>query len=93
MIVDSDNRPAVTQIMLDSPRLSKIHPRIQTKKGESGHSRSAGGPRPQHVARSSWSGTFLSLAASYGAADRDGPRSGGGGIQDAPKEKAISRTR
>ena len=40
--------------------------------------RSAGGPRPQHVARSRWSGAFLSLSTSYAAADRDGPRSGGG---------------
>ena len=37
--------------------------------------RSAGGPRPQHVARSRWSGAFLSLSTSYAAADRDGPRS------------------
>jgi len=43
-----------------------------------GSHRSAGGPCPQHVARSSWSGAFLSLSTSYAAADRAGPRSGGG---------------
>jgi len=63
--------------------------------GACGHSHhwSAGGPRPQHVARSKWSGTFLSLSTSSAAADRafaapkwlrprrrDGPRSGGGGF-------------
>ena len=55
---------------------------------------SAGGPRPQHIARSRWSGAFLSISTSYAAADRafatpkwlrprrrDGPRSGGGGVK------------
>jgi len=64
---------------------------LDSKFLESGHAsgelpqahqrRSAGGPRPQHVARSRWSGTFLSLSTSYAAADRDGPRSGGGGFK------------
>jgi len=40
----------------------------------------AGGPRPQHVARSRWSGACLSLSTSYAAADRSGPRSAGGGF-------------
>src|SRR6185503_13209510 len=56
--------------------------------------RSAGGPRPQHVARSRWSGAFRSLSTSYAAADRafaapkwlqprrrDGPRSSGGSFK------------
>ena len=45
---------------------------------------SAGGPRPQHVARSSWCGAFLSFSTSYVAADRDGPRSGSGGVKKRP---------
>jgi len=37
---------------------------------------SAGGPRPQHIARSRWSGAFLSLSADNAAADRAGPGRG-----------------
>jgi len=31
-----------------------------------------------------WSGAFLNFSTSYVAADRDGPRSGGGGIRCPP---------
>ena len=45
----------------------------------------AGGPRPQHVARSRWSGAFLSVCTGNAAADRDGPRSGVGGLKIRPR--------
>src|SRR5881394_3055435 len=62
--------------------------------GASGHSRqSAGGPRPQYVARSRWSGSFLSLSTSYTAADRDGPRSGGGAVKVRPPVAPLSPQR
>ena len=48
-------------------------------------------PRPQYVARPRWSGTFLSLSTSYAAADRDGPRSGGGGFKKRPTRTTIRR--
>ena len=43
-----------------------------------------GRSRPQHVAPSRWSGAFPNLSTSYAAADRDGPRSGGGGFKMRP---------
>jgi len=70
----------------------------QPLNGASWHSqRSAGGLRPQHVARPKWAGAFLNLSTSYAAADRDGPRSGGGGFKHAPGferlENAPDRSR